>query len=451
MTISGTQALTLGGRSSQTITNAGRTWGQQITVYGPTGTYTLQDAFVSVAAIVLSAGTFNSNNFNVTAFSYAGNQTSITRALIMGSSVWTFTAATGTLWNQSSSGFTLAAGTSTIVFSVATTGTKTFNGGGFTYNIIQYNVANSPGALAITGANTIAQLIVGSGRTVTFPSSTITTITGAGGFQVNGQANGYLYLPGVSGAYASTPNAAPLQITGNITVDAYISLASWTTILAPMFVAKAQTSGQYSWSFYLNTTPKIAFDVYYDGTNHVSNIATSATGFAAGSAHWIRASINVSSGGNNTCQFYTSSDGATWSQLGTTVTNSGTTSIFNGTSELEIGTANGGTTNLLQGNIFETRIFSGALGSGSGTPVFDADFTDPTHFGKNSWAEKSSNAATVTINGALAQAGDGRVIVNSSTPSTPATLTYSGSGVMRFKNTTVQDITGTPANVWYAE
>jgi hypothetical protein len=98
-------------------------------------------------------------------------------------------------------------------------------------------------------------------------------------------------------------------------------------------------------------------------------------------------------------KYYTSDDGVSWTQLGTTITTAGTTSIFNSTSPLEIGSVSSGSVQLLNGTVYRTIIQS-AFDTADNTTsvVFDADF-DAQAPKTRSFQESSSNAATVTING----------------------------------------------------
>lgn len=71
-----------------------------------------------------------------------------------------------------------------------------------------------------------------------------------------------------------------------------------------------------------------------------------ATSYTDGSRFWIRATLDVDNGsGGNDVKFYTSADGETWDQLGTTVTQAFTTTIRHSTPNgtIYVGTAyNGG-------------------------------------------------------------------------------------------------------------
>jgi hypothetical protein len=133
--------------------------------------------------------------------------------------------------------------------------------------------------------------------------------------------------------------------------------------------------------------------------------------------------------------------------LGTNVTGVVVASIFNSTSVLEIGSNTGGTASLAIGAFYEVKLYNSALGSGAGTPVFDANFALKP-FGANSFTESSSNAATVTINGTIAQVGDGRIGIVSSAPGTQATLSKA-SGIVSCNYLSLQDSRAIGAG-WYA-
>jgi hypothetical protein len=71
-----------------------------------------------------------------------------------------------------------------------------------------------------------------------------------------------------------------------------------------------------------------------------------------GSVKWIRATLDIDNGAaGNDVKFYTSGDGQTWAQLGTTVTTAGVTSIFGGNASLIVGSIFSGSTQNLVGNI----------------------------------------------------------------------------------------------------
>jgi hypothetical protein len=78
-------------------------------------------------------------------------------------------------------------------------------------------------------------------------------------------------------------------------------------------------------------------------------------------------------------KFYTSDDGVSWTQLGTTVTTAGATSIFDSTSALEIGSVSLGSNNVLDGTVYRAIVQSAYdTADNTTSAVFDADFASQT-------------------------------------------------------------------------
>lgn len=142
--------------TGKTITAAGKTY-RAITVSGAGGGWTQQDAFAwsgTGSQFVMSAGTWNTNNFNMTGggiqFTGAG-----TKEIQLGSG--THTLSNGKWLTDGSSNLTVTAGTSTI--SLGGTSPE-FWGAGKTY----YNVSQTNGSAAINfpiyGANTFNNITI---------------------------------------------------------------------------------------------------------------------------------------------------------------------------------------------------------------------------------------------------------------------------------------------------
>ncbi len=418
VTIGGTSIWNFAGRSNYTITAV------SLGANAPTfmsGVYTLGSALSCTNVLTVSAtGNFVAAGFALTV-----------RNIIVANSSGTFdftnstitlnpSSATATVWTMGAV-VTLTSTGSTIIVN-PTTVALTFAGSGKTYNNLTINGVQA-GTFTISGANVFTGNITYPPQTIiAWPASVTNTV---GGLVGSGQNNGYVALPGLAGNYASSPDAAPVRITGNITVDVQVAMPSWSApAVGAVFASKYGTAGSISWSFQsVVTTGKLALVASVDGTTLLTFTSSVGAGtvFAAGATGWVRASLNLTNGSNSVCQFFTSPDGATWTQLGTNVSLAIMASLFNTTADVEIGARVGGTLLPMQASFYRTRIFNSALGSGSGTPVFDANFTTKA-FGANTFTESSTNAATVTINGAAAQAGDGRVGFASSTPGTKATL-----------------------------
>ncbi len=200
----------------------------------------------------------------------------------------------------------------------------------------------------------------------------------------------YLYLPGVSGNSASAPDSAALDITGDIEMVFRCAPTSWT--VTQTLGGKWNSPSQKSYILYTEaSTGKLWFWLSTDGTTGAGVLSSTAVGFSAGQAGWVKVTYRTS---DRRVQFFTAADQtaepSSWTQLGTDVTHS-LSSIFSGTGSMWVG-ADTGTTNMFAGSFFRAIIRS----SIGGTTVFDADFTTNTN--QSSFTESSSNAATVTIN-----------------------------------------------------
>ena len=227
-------------------------------------------------------------------------------------------------------------------------------------------------------------------------SSNAYTVTinksGVGTFVSTGN---YLYLPGISGNYASAPDSAAVSVTGDIDLRVKVALDDWTPAADMSLIAKYAGSQH---SYILSVMPAGTLRFYWsaNGTTDISVTSSVATGIADGSTKWIRCTLDVDNGAlGNTTTFFTSDDGITWTQLGTTITNAIVTSIFDGTATQEIGTYQTGTGFISRGKFFRAQVLNGI----NGTLVFDANFENSiTSLLQTSFTESSTNGATVTIN-----------------------------------------------------
>jgi hypothetical protein len=193
VTFSGTGRSTFAGRTTQQITSAGRTYVGAITVNSPSGSVVLQDALLmstaSTTVLVLDAGTFDANGYNVTlsgstaAFSNSG---AITRTVAIGSGTWTI-AGSGTSWNSATSTNLTVTGTGTI--SLTSASAKTFAGGGIqTYPTLNQG---GTGTLTVTGSNKFADITDTAIGRVQFTGGTTNEFTN---FSLGGVSGNLLQL-----------------------------------------------------------------------------------------------------------------------------------------------------------------------------------------------------------------------------------------------------------------
>jgi hypothetical protein len=209
------------GTGTQLITSNGVAFDQPIGLSG-TGTYSLQDAFVtgSTRLITLTTGTLQTNGYSLTCgnFSYTGGGT---KAFNLSTSVITVLGGSGTTgWVGSNSGTTYTSVTSsTIVFT--TTGTAAFSGGqgtaaGNQFGTVTMSGLNGTLILGTSGGQTVARCTTLNNTvspcTITNGCTTGFTVTN---FNVSGTAGNLVTFNSNTAGTARTIN----QASG--TVNAY--------------------------------------------------------------------------------------------------------------------------------------------------------------------------------------------------------------------------------------
>jgi hypothetical protein len=252
-TLTGTGQMTFAGRSSQTITSAGRAFVQQLTVESPSGSVVLQDAFTSSvnssAALRINAGTFNAATYNVT-FSGASatvdlSSSTLARTVAVGSGTWTIPSASTTAWGAGTSTNLTVTGTGTI--SLTSASAKTFVGGGVSYSGITLNQGGA-GTLNVTGDNTFANISNTYSATGATTIAFGTTTQAFGSFTASGGPGRLLTIAGTSATVPATfilngvtPTSSDyLTITG---VRAYDLIDTWYA------GANSTNNGSLGWYF----------------------------------------------------------------------------------------------------------------------------------------------------------------------------------------------------------
>lgn len=245
MTFTSNGTFTNHSRGVHTITNAGKTFNNAFTVATPGGTLTLQDA-LSATAMTLTAGTFNANGFNVTGTTFSGSGT-LTRTLTMGNGTWEITSTGSGAWTLSTTtNLTFNSNSSTVRLSNTTGTSKTFAGGGQTYNNVEFSGQN----ITVSGNNTFSSMAINNGAYTTgllLTAGSTQTIT------TSLTTNGSLGLLAKS---SSTVNGTRATINasgavGNICVD-YVNIKDINATGGASFYAGLNSTnggGNTGWSF----------------------------------------------------------------------------------------------------------------------------------------------------------------------------------------------------------
>jgi hypothetical protein len=176
-----------------------------------------------------------------------------------------------------------------------------------------------------------------------------------------------------------------------------LSMDDWTPAADSSIVSK-YIIGQRAYRLYVTTTGALVFTWTTDGTTVLSKTST-VPSHTNGSIYWVRATLDVNDGsGNHVVRFYTSPNATNepqvWTQLSEHTT-AGTTSIYAGTSELDVGSNTSGTSGNLAGNIYRAIVKSG-IGV-TGTVVADFDPYDALSASSSSWKSARVDGQTWTV------------------------------------------------------
>lgn len=202
-----------------------------------------------------------------------------------------------------------------------------------------------------------------------------------------------LSLPGAAFARASTPSTTANSITADIDLRARITMADWTPAATAVVIGKRIGASNNGYQLRVTTTGNLELSWSADGTaiTFINSLATLT--IADGMPLWVRVTMDVDDGaGSKVIAFYTSNDGAAWTQLGGAITNAGTTSIYPATADLEVGAGFGGS-NTWAGIFHYAEIRNGI----GGTVVAKFDPNTSATVGGSSFV--SATGETWTISG----------------------------------------------------
>lgn len=195
----------------------------------------------------------------------------------------------------------------------------------------------------------------------------------------------YLNWPGVAGARATTPDAAALDITGDIDIRVELELDSWFNDSTTQgILGKYTTTGnQRSWLIYLTGNNNIALRWSPDGTlASALEVQSETFTMPPFTRRTFRVTLDVDDGsGNHVVNFYTGDDiHGPWTQLGATVTTAGTTSIFSSTAITEMGELSAISSDTPTGKVYKAEVRDGIIGTIVANPDFTAQTAGATSF-----------------------------------------------------------------------
>jgi hypothetical protein len=172
----------------------------------------------------------------------------------------------------------------------------------------------------------------------------------------------YLACDGATVRSFTCPDSARVSPTGDISIRCkFQPVGSWNSGASSQLLGKFGASGQRTYRFQLNNDGRLFFDHSADGTNMLNKFSSVNTTsvFSSGQAGWVRVDLDVDNGASgHTATFYTSTNGTTWTQLGTPQTVAGTTSLFDSTTGLETGARNSAS-EIANGNLYAAELWSG--------------------------------------------------------------------------------------------
>jgi hypothetical protein len=182
---------------------------------------------------------------------------------------------------------------------------------------------------------------------------------------------GWMDLPGSAGSYASTPDRASLDVTGDIDLRVDVAADDWTPAAVASLVNHA-TSGNWGYNLGLRTNGRVRVTWSANGSTTIGVDSTVSPTVNDGDRLALRATLDVDNGASGrTLNFYTAPTLAgPWTPLGDPVTAAGVTSIFASTTPLEIG-MRAASQEPFGGLVYGAEVRNGIDGTVIASPSFD--------------------------------------------------------------------------------
>lgn len=234
-------------------------------------------------------------------------------------------------------------------------------------------VAGSPGTWGDSGARSTVTALARSTAAI---SLTEPWSTGSGIDTYTLDKPGILIrLPGAPGYMANAGDTngrrkyTAASITGDLDVRVKLAPSTWASGSNQNLAGKyGEVDGRRGWLFGLTGTGTLVFS-WATGSGSgtfAQKFSSVAVGFNAGQPGWVRAVMDVNNGASgHTVTFYTSTDGTTWTVLGTPQTSGVVTSIYDNITlqpDYTVGSCDTGT-GAGVGDIYQVEIRNGIAGS----------------------------------------------------------------------------------------
>lgn len=186
---------------------------------------------------------------------------------------------------------------------------------------------------------------------------------------------GALAVSGNALSRADTPDAASLDITGDIDIRAVIDFPDYSNGNQTLVAKYLGTGNQRSYAFRIDTNGNLAMLYSLNGSTGLTATAT-ATVYSVGAVDGSPLTVRVTRvSATGVITFYIGNEvtpgPSTWTQIGTTV--AGTSgALFSGTALLEVGTLNSGASDMSTGEFLFAQVRSGIGGANQANPNFTA-------------------------------------------------------------------------------
>ncbi len=188
-----------------------------------------------------------------------------------------------------------------------------------------------------------------------------------------------LVLPGIANNNVTNLlGPSWLDTTGDLDIRVRCAATTWANpATSQTLIARSTSLSNIQFRFLINQTGGLRLLYSLNGTATFTVESTVSAPFTNGRSYWMRVTRNKTTG---VVTFYTAADSPiepqAWTQLGSTVAST-TTSYFNSTSNIEIGSSVAGTINLFSGTIRRVLV-SNVIGAAAFADFDPASVTDAT-------------------------------------------------------------------------